>query len=35
VTPGKTYRFQARSEKSAKPNKHSGWSPSLKVDVRP
>jgi plastocyanin len=30
VKPGKTYEFEARSEKSAtKPNKHSGWSPPL------
>ncbi|MEO8092188.1 MAG: hypothetical protein ABI726_05730 [bacterium] len=35
VKPGKTYRFRARSEKSAKPDKHSGWSPGFKVDVEP
>lgn len=33
LKPNKVYRFQARSEKSAKPSKHSDWSPTLSVAV--
>jgi hypothetical protein len=28
VKPGRTYRFQGRSERSGHPSKHSGWSPT-------
>lgn len=32
VNPNKTYRFQARSQKSSNPSKRSGWSPKLTVN---
>ncbi len=31
VMPGRTYHFQARSQKTAAPNQPSGWSPTLSV----
>jgi hypothetical protein len=31
VVAGRTYHFQARSQKSAAPNQPSGWSPTLTV----
>jgi plastocyanin len=33
VVSGRTYHFQARSQKSSAPNQPSGWSPALTVNV--
>lgn len=33
VKPNRTYRFQARSQKSANRTKRSGWSPTLRVST--
>ena len=33
VVSGRTYHFQARSQKSSAPNQPSGWSPALTVNI--